>query len=271
MKSIRVHIFRTTYTFKLSHLRVAVFASFIVGCLKLLFQYFGIELLEVNALLTAIISGNIFILGFLLNSTLRDYKEAEKIPSDMATSLETIYDECEIMLAKKKQPVVIKAIEHLLETTRLCEAWFYKKAYTQDVLMHISEFNYFLEKFEPITQANFIVRMKNEQNNLRKYVLKANILRDTPFYEASYTIAKISVFFLLFLLTILSADPFYEYVLFILVIVFMTIFLVSLIKDLDEPFEYDDLDTSDEVSLKPLTDFVKRVKKRMKKLKISVR
>lgn len=267
MKVIRVHLFRSTYQFKFSHLRLAVLVSFIVGCLKLAFQYFGIELLQVNALLTAIISGNIFILGFLLNSTLRDYKEAEKIPSDLAASLETIYDECEIMLAKKKEPVVMKAVAHLLEITKSFEAWFYKKAYTQDVLMQISELNYYLEKFEPLTQANFIVRMKNEQNALRKNLMKANILRDTPFYEASYTIAKISVFFLLLLLTLLSADPFYEYVLFVLVIVFMTIFLVSLIKDLDEPFEYDDLDTSDEVSLKPLTDFAKRAKKRLKKLR----
>lgn len=271
MKVIRVHLFGSTYQFKFSHLRVAVLVSFIVGCLKLAFQYFGIELLQVNALLTAIISGNIFILGFLLNSTLRDYKEAEKIPSDLAASLETIYDECEIMLAKKNEPVVVKAVAHVLKITKSFEAWFYKKAYTQDVLMQISELNYYFEKFEPLTQANFIVRMKNEQNALRKNLMKANILRDTPFYEASYTIAKISVFFLLLLLTLLSADPFYEYVLFILVIVFMTIFLVSLIKDLDEPFEYDDLDTSDEVSLKPLTDFAKRAKKRLRKLKVSVK
>lgn len=253
-----------------SHLAVALLASVLVGGLKLLFQYFGLELLEVNPLLTAIISGNIFVLGFLLNSTLRDYKEAERVPADMATSLETMYDECEIMLRKKKNPVVIKAVKHLLKTQTLFSDWFYKRAYTQDVLMHISEFNQYLDQFEPLTQANFIVRMKNEQNNLRKYLIKANILRDTPFYEVSYSIAKMSVFFLLILLTLLSADPFYEYVFFILVIVFITIFLVSLIKDLDDPYEYDDEDTSGEVSIKPLTDFSIRVQKRLKVLKVKI-
>jgi len=137
--------------------------------------------------------------------------------------------------------------------------------------MHISDFNRYLGKFEPLTQANFIVRIKNEQNNLRKHLIQANILRDTPFYEASYSIAKISVFFLLALLTLLSADPFYEYVLYILVIVFINIFLVSLIKDLDDPFEYSDSDIGDEVSLKPLSDFTARTKARMKKLKVEMR
>ncbi|MDQ3008978.1 MAG: hypothetical protein M3Q81_05320 [bacterium] len=255
---------------KLSHLKIALLVSTIVGVFKVTFQYFGIEFLQVNPLLTAIISGNIFILGFLLNSTLRDYKEAEKLPAGMATSLETIFDECEIMLSKKKEPIVTEAVQHLLKTQKLCTAWFYKKAYTQEVLMHISDFNKYLEKFEPLTQANFIVRMKNEQNNLRKQLIQANILRDTPFYEASYSIAKISVFFLLILLTLLSAEPFYEYVFYIIVIVFITIFLVSLIKDLDDPFEYNDADISDEVSLKPLSDFTARTKVRMKKLKIKI-
>jgi len=226
--------------------------------------------LQVNPLLTGIISGNLFILGFLLNSTLRDYKEAERIPAGMATSLETIFDECEIMLSKKKEPIVIEAVQHLLETEKLCTSWFYKKAHTQEVLMHISDFNRYLEKFEPLTQANFIVRMKNEQNNLRKHLIQANILRDTPFYEASYSIAKISVFFLLALLTVLSADPFYEYVLYILVIVFINIFLVSLIKDLDDPFEYNESDIADEVSLKPLSDFTTRSKARMKKSRVKL-
>jgi len=251
---------------KLSHLKIALLASLIIGLFKVLFQYLGIEFLQVNPLLTGIISSNIFILGFLLNSTLRDYKETEKIPAGMATSLETIFDECEIMLSRKKEPIVIEAIHHLLKTEKLCMAWFYKKAFTQEVLIHISDFNRYLGKFEPLTQANFIVRMKNEQSNLRKYLIQANILRDTPFYEASYSIARLSVFFSLTLLTLLSADPFYEYVLYILVIVFINIFLVSLIKDLDDPFEYNHTNISDEVSLKPLSDFAARAKSRMKEL-----
>lgn len=249
----------------MSHLGVAIIASVIVVVTKLIFQYFGLELFEVNALLTAIISGVIFILGFLLNSTLRDYKEAEKIPVDMATALESIYGECEIILMNNKSPIALEAAKQLIEIERKLSAWFHKKAFTQDVLDELAEFNYHLAKFEGVTQANFIVRMKNEQNNLRKLLLNANLLRDTPFYESSYKIARISVFFLLMLLTMLTADPFYEYLFFIFVIVFITIFLVSLIKDLDDPFEYDGEDASDEVSLKPLTDFSRRVRKRLKK------
>lgn len=76
-----------SYFRKSSHLKIAFLISVVVVTLKILFQHYGIEFLHINSLLTAIISGKIFILGFLLNSTLRDYKEAEKIPASMVTSL----------------------------------------------------------------------------------------------------------------------------------------------------------------------------------------
>lgn len=248
-----------------SHLTAAIVIATSVVAVKVVLQYFGIELFEVNALLTAIISGVIFILGFLLNSTLRDYKEAEKIPVDMSAALESLYGECEVILYNNPKPIAFETVDRLIKIEKKLTAWFYKKAYTQDVLEELTQLNYYLAHLEGVTQANFIVRMKNEQNTLRKLLLNANLLRDTPFYESSYNIAKISVFFLLLLLVLLKADPFYEYISFIFVIVFITIFLVSLIKDIDDPFEYTDKDTSDEVSLKPLTDFSRRVRKRLKK------
>lgn len=234
----------------------------IIALLKLLFQFFGIEFLSVNPLLTAIISGNIFILGFLLNSTLRDYKEAEKFPGDIASSLETIYDECEILNKSKKEKCVEDCILHIKKLNELFPKWFKKQEYTQSVLDEISNFNRFWGEFEAITQANFIVRLKNEQNNLRKMLIRVNILRDTPFYETSYKIARLSVFFMIILLTLLSSDPFYEYLLFVCMIAFMNIFLVNLIKDLDDPFEYHLDNKADEVSLKPFDDLKKRIVKR---------
>lgn len=251
---------------KSSNIIVAVLSVFLIALCKLIFQYYGIEFFTVNPLLTAIISGNIFILGFLLNSTLRDYKEAEKFPGDIAASLETIYDECEIIYNNKKEASVKECIEHIQLLTHLFPKWFHKEAYTQELLFEISEFNKYWGQFESITQANFIVRLKNEQNNLRKMLIRVNIIRDTPFYEASYKIAKLSVIFMLILLTLLNSNPFYEYLFFVCMIAFLNVFLVILIKDLDDPFEYSDSDTQDEVSLKPFQDLDLRIKKRFASL-----
>lgn len=244
----------------------ASLAVILVIALKLIFQYFGIEFLAVNPLLTAIISGNIFILGFLLNSTLRDYKEAEKYPGDLSTSLETIYDECEIQYSRSKNKAFLDCIEQIRKINQMIYKWFHKKEYTQNVLYEISELNKFMGEFEPLTQANFIVRLKNEQNSIRRMMIRVNVLRDTPFYDTSYKLAKLTVGFLLIMLTLLTASPFYEYLFFIGVIVFINVFLVNLIRDLDDPFEYNEEQTNDEVSLKPLSDLEKRIEKRMSHL-----
>jgi len=249
---------------KLTNIAFTILIAFLIVITKLVFEYFQITFLTVNPLLTAIISGNIFILGFLLNATLRDFKESEKYPGDLSASLEAIYDECEILYSQKPEKIVEECIQHTIKLNNMITLWFYKKAYTQEVLFEISELNKYWAAFEPLTQANFIVRLKNEQNNLRRMMIRINILRDTPYYETSYKIARLSVIFLLMLLTLLSANPFYEYMFFVFVIVFINVFLVVLIKDLDDPFEYD-TGKSDEISLKPLYDLEERVKRRRSK------
>ncbi len=54
----------------------------VVLALKLLAHQYGYEVLSLSSLFTAIVSANIFLIGFLISGTLVDYKESEKIPSD---------------------------------------------------------------------------------------------------------------------------------------------------------------------------------------------
>lgn len=61
-----------------------------LGCVEVAVHYYDLEILELNSLLTSGIGGAIFIIGFLLSSVLADYKEAERIPADLRTSIEAI-------------------------------------------------------------------------------------------------------------------------------------------------------------------------------------
>ena len=61
--------------------------------LKILINYLGWEVISQNSLFNSIISANVFLLGFLLAGTLSDYKESERLPGELAASLETISDE----------------------------------------------------------------------------------------------------------------------------------------------------------------------------------
>ena len=46
---------------------------------------FGWEVIQLNPLFTTLVASTVFLLGFLLNGVLADYKESEKLPGELAT------------------------------------------------------------------------------------------------------------------------------------------------------------------------------------------
>lgn len=81
-------------------------ALFVAGS-KALLDLIGVGGVELNPLYTGLVAGNIFLLGFLLAGTLADYKESEKMPGDLVSSMEAIADEC-LILHRDKRPRVAR-------------------------------------------------------------------------------------------------------------------------------------------------------------------
>ncbi|MEA2863344.1 MAG: hypothetical protein QOC84_1300 [Bradyrhizobium sp.] len=64
----------------------------LLGGVKAAVHYSGLEFLQLNALLTSGIGGAIFIIGFLLSGILADYKEAERVPAEIRTTITPPFD-----------------------------------------------------------------------------------------------------------------------------------------------------------------------------------
>jgi len=80
------------------HLAVKIIPILVgVFLLKLVFHKYNLEIVTLNALFTSLIAAATFLISFLLNGVISDYKESEKLPGDIAASLETIYDEYYIL------------------------------------------------------------------------------------------------------------------------------------------------------------------------------
>jgi hypothetical protein len=109
--------------------------------------------------------------------------------------------------------------------------------------------------FEPLTQPNFIVRMKQEQATIRKIVMRIDTIRDTSFVPAAYAIAEIATALLIGGLLLTELGPLREEIFYTALPSFLMIYLILLIRDLDNPFNYsnDEADTV-EVSIKPIVD-----------------
>src|SRR4030042_3475169 len=70
--------------------------SLVVGMvivLKLIAHWFGWEIISLNPLFSGIVAANVFLMGFLLSGVLNDYKESERLPGELVTSIESIVEE----------------------------------------------------------------------------------------------------------------------------------------------------------------------------------
>jgi predicted membrane chloride channel (bestrophin family) len=112
---------------------------------------------------------------------------------------------------------------------------------------------------EQWTQATLVARLKQEQSNLRRTLIRIHTIRETSFVSAGYLLADIITVLLCIGLILAKIEPFYESLFFVSVISYLMIFLLMLIRDLDNPFGYYERYSDTDVSLRPLEDTVGRL------------
>ncbi|MDD5112218.1 MAG: hypothetical protein PHG85_06715 [Candidatus Altiarchaeota archaeon] len=236
----------------------------IIILFKLIFHHMGWEYLSVNPLFSGLVAASVFLLGFLISGVLVDYKEGEKLPGEMTSSLEAIFDETWILYKNGKAAQARGLLQYLADFTALLKGWFYKKEKTRSVLDRIFGMNEFFAALDPLTKPNFIVRMKQEQANIRRIVIRIHGIRETSFVSSGYAVAEAVILLLTIGLLMTIIGPFYESLFVIGIITFLLVYMLALIKDLDNPFDYYEKEGgNDEVSLKPLEDLEKRLRERL--------
>ena len=220
----------------------------VVLAVKLVVELTDSHLFQLSPLLAGAIGAEVFILGFLLNGTAGDFKEAEKLPGEVAASLETIADECLITDREFQLPEARTALAILIEISRSVRQWLVHDRGLDDVLADIRALNEPYRVFAPVIQAGFTTRLKTEQSAIRKTVLRMDTMRRTSYVAAGYLIAEVTAVLLMFVLVVteLGAEDSHEFtdvvtqLVLVGLISYLLIYLVSLIRDLDNPFEYKD-------------------------------
>jgi hypothetical protein len=169
-------------------------------------------------------------------------------------------DEALIIIKNKAS---IESKNYLIDLKKFNQSlidWFYKKEKTETLMKQLTQFNDYFLVFENQTQANFIVRLKQEQNQIRKIINRVHTIRETSFLGTGYAIAEIITFILTVGMIFIKFEPFYESVFFVSFVSFILIYMIIFIKDLDNPFGYSQEDSLvEDVSLKPIIDNHKRM------------
>lgn len=158
--------------------------------------------LDFSPLLTGVIAAEVFIVGFILSGTAADFKEAERLPGELAGSLDAIADECLIVDAELKLPEARQCVSLLADINGSIRQWLLGGNGFDDVLDLLRRLNPLFIVFAPKIQAGFTTRLKSEQANIRKLVIRMDTMRRTSYVSAGYLIAEVTGLMILVLLLI---------------------------------------------------------------------
>lgn len=240
-------------------LTVLPYVAAVIGA-KMLVHHLDFEIIPLNAIFSALIGANVFLIGFLISGVLSDYKESEKIPGEISSILLTIADEIGFVHRKNGDGDFAKdRLKKVHELAACIRDWLHKKAKTRQLMLLIEDLSGEFALLERHTQPNYVARLKQEQNNLRKIVTRIHTIRETDFIFSGYFIASTTTYLLIAGMVFLKIEPFYESLFFVSLVTYLLFFLLKLIRDLDNPFGYYESGSTEDVSLKPIHDAIARI------------
>jgi hypothetical protein len=240
----------------------------LVAVAKIIVTELGAEDIELNPLYTGLVAGNIFLLGFLLAGTLADYKESEKLPVEIAASLDSIGDEFRIVAEGKGRAEGTGAAEgkaalaHLAVTVRTILAWLYGNQPFGAVLDRVEALSDHFVAIEPHTQVTFVSRIKGEQNAVRRMLMRVYSIHVTSFVVAGFMVAALTSILLIGVLLFIDVGALATDLILLCTLTFLLGYVLLLIRDLDDPFEYTsegEKAGSAEAALDPLVQLSERL------------
>lgn len=229
---------------------------------KILVHLWGIELLSANALFSALVASTVFLLGFLLNGVLTDFKESEKIPAEIATSLETLSLEIGAIPAYNAEAKVDHSVAAIAWFGQDLLAWITEHLTTEELLAS------YRRAHRAVVQA--AVQIKGDASTLRGRLMqemavilakvnRIRMIRDTTFVPLVYWMSNIGSVLLLAGLVMTKTTNLAESLFFLAVISFLLILLLQLIEDIDNPFGTSDVNSAEDVDISLLHAVVARL------------
>ena len=230
---------------------------FLLSLLKVTVHWFGFEFLTLNTLLTSGIAGAIFIIGFLLSSVLTDYKEAERIPTEIRVALEAIYGDASSFAATNDKIDLQSCrvtIENILQLLRKGLDHANGHSNLRPVLTAVDRLTGTFAEFEKLgIPANHIVRLRNTQDTLRRSVLRIYHIQRLQFVPSIHVLVQTLVASIILLLLFLKTEGSPESALMFGFICYLFVYALYLIQLLERPF-LKGHDSFDDVSLFLLTE-----------------
>jgi hypothetical protein len=239
--------------------RVALVALAVCG-VKVVVHVFGFELFSANPLFTAMVASTFFLVSFLLSGVLTDYKESEKIPGLIASSLVTLYFEIQGILVHPPGVSIDAEARSLIRFGRVVHSWMIEMVSTQEVYAtYRSTHTQVVRASTYLSSSTLQGRLMGEMSALLSLVNRVQVIRETNFVPLVNWMADMASLFLCGGLVFQRSSSMVESVFFLFVLTFLLLFLKRLIDDIDNPFGWVDPNSAEDVSLDVLEQALRRL------------
>ena len=242
------------------------FVAVVVG-LKLLIEYViqyegVVDFSEVSIVLTA----GVFLTGFMLAGTMADYKESEKLPGDLACTLETLEEILFMATVIKPSITAVSVRTAVYEAGSKLKNWLLRSVSHEGAFAALNALGAAIAQVERDGGGAYASKAVSELHSLRKSVTRIGVISRTGFLPPAYAILEtLTVMIIVLLLASKFKSKLSEFIL-VPFVTLIYVYMLRLIKDIDDPFEYGPDGSKQggaEVELFPLDEYLARLKSRI--------
>lgn len=218
---------------------VSVFA--IVGLLLIirsLIVYYQYDVIVLNTqLIAAFIGAVIFTMVIIFTGTLPDFIESEKIPSELAASIKSLYMDAGVL--PLEDPIISLMQSHLIvllttiNTSLRQEQRLDMPAISEAVRSINADIHIIAKKN---VAPPFCVKLRSELTTIDRICKRIYSIREMRFVPTAFALSEIAISAVILVLLFIDIEPFTGGLILFALTAILLVGILFLIRDMDDPF-----------------------------------
>ncbi len=200
----------------------------------------GWQVWSFDALTSSMFGAATLLLAFVLGGTLSDYRDSETLPIEIGCAIEASFENALLLTGLHKDYAPQQYLGDLIHALDAILDWLKSGSATEPLLEQIAKLAKHQAAIGQYGNQAVVNFAQVEQDKLRSAILKIQIVRDTNFVAPAYAILELFIAAAIVSLLLIGGDIASLTKSLVLSSFLFTafIYLLILIRDLDNPFQY---------------------------------
>mgnify|MGYP006272734717 CR=1 FL=1 len=187
-----------------------------------------------------VITGAALILGLMLSGVMGDYKESEKLPSAVAGGIAG-FEGLAVRGLQMKDADTSWVRPRIAKVAQTIDDWFYSRATDEEVGVATGDLNVMIQDLEKAgVPTHYLARLFVAAGDLGGAISRIQTIRNTNFIKSGYALMELLIAAVLGLMILVDfPSPNVQWIV-AGALSLVYIYMLLLVKDLDNPFGYGD-------------------------------